>query len=72
MILTDLIKAFDRKNHKILLDKSLKIGFPNNSINWYEPYIGERHFITEVANWLSKFVNISPSNVFVSMILSMI
>ena len=48
MILTDLLKAFDRKNHKILLDKSLKIGFSNNLINWYESYIGDRHLLQKL------------------------
>ena len=34
MILIDLQKAFDTKNHKILLEKLLPIGFSKNTISW--------------------------------------
>ena len=59
MILTDLQKAFDAINHKILLDKLLPIGFSKNTISWYDSYLAERHFTVEVANRVSKFANIS-------------
>ena len=59
MIQIDMQKAFDTINHKILLDKLLPIGFSKNTINWYESYLAERHFIIEVANRFSKFSNIS-------------
>ena len=58
MILIDLQKAFDTINHKILFEKLLPIGFSKNAISWYESYLAERHF-TVVANWISKFSNIS-------------
>ena len=59
MILINLQKAFDKMNHKILLDKLLPIGFLKNTINWYESYLAQRHFIIEVGNRFSKFSNIS-------------
>ena len=52
-------KAFNTINHKILLEKHLPIGFSKNTISWYEPYLAERHFTVEVANWVSKFSKIS-------------
>ena len=58
IILTDLQKAFDTINHKILLDKLLSIGFSKNTISWYESYLAESHFTVEVANRVSKFSNI--------------
>ena len=59
MILTDLQRAFDTINHKILIDKLLPIGFSKNAISWYESNLVERHFTVEVANRVSKFANIS-------------
>ena len=59
IIFIDLLKVFDTKNHKILLDKHPPIGFSNNTISWYGSYLEERHFIVEVTNWVSKFANIS-------------
>ena len=59
MILINLVKVFDTINHKILLDKLLPIGFPNNTISLYESYLGERHFTVEVPNRVSKFAIIS-------------
>ena len=59
MILIDLQKAFGTIKHKIVLDKLFLIGFPKNTISWYESYLAERHFTTEVANRVSKFANIS-------------
>ena len=59
MILIDLQKAFDKINHKILLDKLLPIGFSKNLISWYESYLAERHFTVEVANQVSNFSKIS-------------
>ena len=53
MILIDLQKAFDTMNHKILLDKLLPIGFPQNSISRYESYLAE------FRNQVSKYKNIS-------------
>ena len=59
MILIDLQKALDTINLKILLDKLLPIGFSKNAISWYESYLAECHFTVEIANWVSKFTNIS-------------
>ena len=59
MILIDLQKAFGTIKHKIVLDKLFLIGFPKNTISWYESYLAERHFTIEVANRVSKFANIS-------------
>ena len=55
MILTDLQKALDMINHKILLDTLLPIGFSKNTISWYESYLTEHHFTVEVKHWVSKF-----------------
>ena len=59
MILIDLQKAFDTINHKILLSKLLPISFSKNTISSYESYLAEHYFTVEVANWVSKFANIS-------------
>ena len=58
IILTDLQKAFDTINYKILLNKLLSIGVSKNTISWYESYLAESHFTVEVANQVSKFSNI--------------
>ena len=50
MILTDLQKAHDTINHKILLDKLLLIGFSKNTISLYESYLAEHHFTVKVEN----------------------
>ena len=59
MILIDLQKAFDRINHKILLNKLLRIGFSNNTISWYESSLAQYHFTVEVANEVQTLANIS-------------
>ena len=59
MILTDLQKAFDATNRKILLDKLLPTGFSKNKSGWYESYLAERHFTVDVANQVPKVANIS-------------
>ena len=58
VILTDLKKAFDTINHKILLDKLLPIGFSKNTTSCYESYLADHHFTAEIENQVSKFVNI--------------
>ena len=58
MILIKLQKAFDKINHKTLLDRLLPIAFSNNTISWYESDLVECHFTVEVANWVSKFSKI--------------
>ena len=61
----DLQKAFDIGKHKILLDKLLPIGILKNKIWWYKSYLAERHFFVEIANWVSKFTNVSCISVIV-------
>ena len=63
MILTELLRAFDTINQKILLDKLLSIGCSKNAISWYKSYLAERHFTVEVAHRVSKFTNISCGNI---------
>ena len=58
-ILIDLQKVFDTINHKIILDKLLPIDFLKNTINWYESYLVERHFIVKVRNRVLKLAHIS-------------
>ena len=58
VILIDLKKAFDTINHKILLDKLLPTGFSKNMTSCYESYLADHHFTAEIANQVSKFVNI--------------
>ena len=58
-ILIDLQKVFDTISHKILLDKLLPIDFLKNTINWYEAYLVERHFIVKVRNRVLKLAHIS-------------
>ena len=59
MILIDLQKAFDRINHKILLNKLLRTGFSNNTISLYESSLAQYHFTVEVANKVQTLANIS-------------
>ena len=58
MILTDLKKAFDTINHKILLDTLLPIDFSKITIGWCEFFAAELQFTVEVTNRVSKFSNI--------------
>ena len=44
MIVIDLQKAFDTRNHEILLKKMSSLGFLNYSINWLESYLSNRKF----------------------------
>ena len=59
MILTDLHKAFDTINHKILLEKRLPKGIPKKYDKLVWILLRKRHFTLEVANRALKYVNIS-------------
>jgi hypothetical protein len=41
-IYTDLAKAFDKINHKILIDKVKMIGIRGNLLRWFESYVCDR------------------------------
>lgn len=42
VIYTDFSKAFDRVNHDLLIQKLIKIGFPNMLIKWIRSYLTKR------------------------------
>ena len=50
MILIDLQKAFDTKDHKVLLDKLVYMGFSDYAISWFKSYLSNRSFIVNVEN----------------------
>ena len=53
MILIDLQIAFDTVNHEILLSKLEAIGFSDKCKRWFQLYLCERIFFTEIENKLS-------------------
>ena len=53
MILTDLQKAFDTIDHKILIVKMKCMGFPNGVTKWFECYLFKRMFSVHVENSFS-------------------
>ena len=55
MILIDLTKAFDIINHKILFKKCKAIGFSEGCITWFQSYLSEKKFFTNIENQLSDY-----------------
>ena len=54
MILTDLQKAFDTIDHKILIEKMKCMGFSNDATKWFECYLSNRMLSVKVEN---SFIN---------------
>ena len=48
MILIDLQNAFDTIDHYILLQKLPSLGFLNEVIGWFKPYLHSRKFYVNV------------------------
>ena len=44
MILIDLQKAFDTRDHEMFLKKIKCIGFSESAIGWYKSYLEDRFF----------------------------
>ena len=59
MILTDLQKAFDTTDHKILIEKMKCMGFSNDVIKWFESYLSKRMFSVQVEKSFSDKALIS-------------
>ena len=55
MILTDLHKEFDTRNHEVLLQKLKAIKFLEQSIPWFRSYLCDRIFFAETDNKLFDF-----------------
>ena len=53
MILTDLQKAFDTIDHKILIEKMKYMGFSNAVTKWFECYLSKRMFSVHKENSVS-------------------
>ena len=58
MVLTDLLKDFNKIGHDILLRKLSAIGFSNHTIGWFESYLSDRFFRLNLENCYSD-----PSNI---------
>ena len=54
MILIDLQKASDTKDHETLLQKLKAIRFSESTIKWFK-YLSERIFLVNIKNKLSDF-----------------
>ena len=48
MILIDLQKAFDTKDHEIFFSKMLHFGFSQATISWYKSYLTNMPFLVNV------------------------
>ena len=53
MISIDLQEAFDKIDHKILLDKLAFLDFSNSAIPWLNHNFQSAHFIVNVENYYS-------------------
>ena len=58
MILTDLQKAFETKDHNILLLKMPSLGFSREVIDWYKSCLSSRKFHVNVHDKLSTSANL--------------
>ena len=59
MMLTDLQKAFDTLDHKILLGKMKWISFLNKTTKWFHSYLTRRVFFVSLDNVFSTTVTIN-------------
>ena len=59
MILIDLQEAFDTINHEIFLKKLSIIGFSNDTVKWFQPYLSNRKFKINLENSFSEFSRMS-------------
>ena len=53
MILIDLQKAFNTKDHKILIEQMKCMGFSNGVTKWFECYLSKRMFSVHLENSFS-------------------
>ncbi|RYE05026.1 MAG: hypothetical protein EOP33_07750, partial [Rickettsiaceae bacterium] len=57
VLYTDFRKAFDKVNHRILLEKLRKLGLPPNLVDWIKSYLGDRRqFVDYNGRHSSEFV----------------
>ena len=60
IILIDLQEAFDTINHEIFLKKLISIiGFSNDTVKWFQPYLSNRKFKINLENSFSEFSRMS-------------
>ena len=59
IILIDLQEAFDTINHEIFLKKLSIIGFSNDTVKWFQPYLSNRKFKINLENSFSEFSRMS-------------
>ena len=59
MILINLQRAFDTRNHEILLGKLYAIGFSEKAIAWFKLYLSDRTFKVNKNNHFSDLSEIS-------------
>ena len=59
MILIDLQKAFDTKDHNKILEKVKAIGFCDDTVNWFHSYLTDREFLVSIENKYSSISKIS-------------
>lgn len=55
----DVSKAFDRVNHRFLIDQCRQYGFDSTSLSWLESYLSRRTIVTSVNGALSAPLPIS-------------
>lgn len=61
-VYTDFTKAFDRVNHKVLVNKLQGLGIRGELLGWLSSYLTERTQIVRIKNFLSKEIKV-PSGV---------
>jgi len=55
LIMLDLSKAFDKVNHKILIEKMKNLRFPISLVNYISSYLNDRMFCTKIKNTYSNY-----------------
>ena len=55
MIFIDFQKAFDTKDHEILLQKLKSIRLSKGTMQWFRSYLSERIFLVNIESKLSDF-----------------
>lgn len=53
VIYFDFSKAFDRVDHRLLLDKLMQVGIDTYSFNWIRSYLAKRTFVVKIGNLVS-------------------